>query len=74
MWNYEGLSITGSYLNQFYISGYVTLSRVAYGGRVKHTVVLDEPINVYGAIRDRVILDMSEVMTVKDNGTLIPSL
>ena len=74
MWNYEGLSITGSYLGDYFVKGYVILSRVAYGGRVKHTVVLDEPITVYGAERDRVILDMSEILTVKDNAGLVPAL
>jgi hypothetical protein len=66
MWNYEGMNVTGTYLNQFHVKGYVIMSRVAYGGRVKHTVVLDNPINVYGAERDRVILDMSDIITVKD--------
>ena len=42
------------------------MSRVAYGGRVKHTVVLDEPLIVYGAERDRVILDMADIISVKD--------
>jgi hypothetical protein len=73
MWNYEGLSITGTYLGDHFIKGYVILSRVAYGGRVVHTVVLDEPIQVYGTERDRVILDMSEILTVKDQGELLPA-
>ena len=66
MWNYEGLTVTGTYLGEFYVTGYVIMSRVAYGGRVKHTVVLDEPLMVYGAERDRVILDMADIISVKD--------
>lgn len=66
MWNYEGLTVTGKYLGEIAVTGVVELSRVAYGGRVKHTVVLPEPIMVYGAERDRVILDMAEVEGVRD--------
>jgi hypothetical protein len=66
MWNYEGLTVTGTYLGEFYVTGYVIMSRVAYGGRVKHTVVLDEPLMVYGAERDRVILDMADIISVKN--------
>lgn len=66
MWNYEGMTVTGKYLGEFPVSGVVELSRVAYGGRVKHTVVLPAPIMVYGAERDRVILDMAEIEMVRD--------
>lgn len=66
MWNYEGMTVTGKYLGEFPVSGVVELSRVAYGGRVKHTVVLNEPIMVYGAERDRVILDMAEIEQVRE--------
>ncbi|MFZ9616603.1 MAG: hypothetical protein ACO3AG_08040 [Fluviibacter sp.] len=48
------------------VSGRVVLSRVAYGGDIKHTVELDQPVNVYGAIRDRVILEHGFVETVAD--------
>lgn len=65
MWNYEGMTVTGKYLGEFPVSGVVELSRVAYGGKVKHTIVLPEPIMVYGAERDRVILDMAEIEQVR---------
>lgn len=65
MWNLEGMTVTGNYLD-IPVKGIVELSRVAYGGRVKHTLVLETPINVFQAIRDRVILDHSEILTVKD--------
>lgn len=65
MWNYEGMTVSGKYMGEFPVSGVVELSRVAYGGRVKHTVVLPTPIIVYGAERDRVILDMAEIETVR---------
>lgn len=63
-WVLEGLRVKGKYLGEFHISGHVELSRVAYGGKVKHTVVLDYPIEVYGAVRDRVILDHEAVQLV----------
>ena len=66
MWNYEKMWITGYYMDKP-VSGIVESSRVAYGGEVKHTVVLDNPINMYGVNRDRVILNHSEIETVADN-------
>ena len=66
MWNYEGMEVTGVYMETFHVVGRVELSRVAYGGRVKHTVVLERPIDVFGAVRDRVILDHEVVTRVRD--------
>lgn len=63
-WVLEGLSVTGMYMNEFPVSGKVDLSRVKYGGSVCHHIVLDEPIQVYGAMRDRVILEHSEILSV----------
>jgi len=56
-WNLEGLRINGLYMGMFPISGKVDLSRVQYGGEVSHHILLDEPIKVYGALRDRIILE-----------------
>lgn len=64
MWNLEGEKVKGMYLNQFPVEGLVELSRVKYGGRVCHTVVLESPLQVYGATRERVILDHSEVTQI----------
>ena len=66
-WNLEGLKVYATYLDEFPVSGVVELSRVAYGGDVKHSIVLDRPIAVYGAIRDRVIVDHKNVIRVKSN-------
>jgi hypothetical protein len=60
-WYREGQRVKALYLQVVPITGVVQESRVAYGGRVKHTVVLDNPINVFGAERDCVILDESEL-------------
>ena len=67
MWNYEGLIVSGKYLNEFPVAGRVIQSRVSYGGTVKHTIKLDKPLEVYSAIRDHVILEMSEVERVYSN-------
>ena len=61
-WNLEGLRINGLYMGMFPISGKVDLSRVQYGGEVSHHVALDQPIKVYGAMRDRIILDRKSVV------------
>ena len=66
MWNYEGMEVTGVYMDTFHVVGRVELSRVAYGGRVKHTVVLEDSIDVFGAVRDRVILDHEMITSVRD--------
>jgi hypothetical protein len=66
MWNYEGMTVWGNYLGEE-VSGIVEMSRVAYGGRVKHTVVLEEPIQLpwRDGLTDRVILDMAEIVRVR---------
>jgi hypothetical protein len=66
MWNLEGMRVFGMYLETFPVTGIVSLSRVKYGGGVCHTVVLDNPIEVFGATRERVILDHEQVERVKD--------
>ena len=66
-WNLEGLIVEGQYLNEYPVAGKVELSRVAYGGDVKHHIVLVEPLNVYGAVRDRVILSHTEIQRVRSH-------
>ena len=61
MWHLENCRVTGNYMGSVPVSGMVTESRVKYGGTVCHTVELDKPITVFGAIRERVILDNWEV-------------
>ena len=51
-WVLEGQRVRGMYHDLFPVEGIVTESRVTYGGAVKHTVTLPEPIMVYGALRD----------------------
>jgi hypothetical protein len=53
----DGQRVIGMYMNEVAVSGVVRLSRVTYGGTISHHVALDNPINVYGAVRDSVILE-----------------
>jgi hypothetical protein len=64
-WVLEGLTVTGLYLDSIPVTGKITLSRVKYGGTVSHHVQLDKPVEVYGALRDTVILDHKQIQTVK---------
>lgn len=66
-WNLEGLRVNATYLEEIPVQGLVTLSRVAYGGRINHHVQLDLPINVYGNVRDSVIVEHSTIERVSNN-------
>ncbi len=56
-WNLEGKRINGLYMGLFPYSGLVTESRVKYGGKVQHTVKVDEPFKVYGEVRNTVLVE-----------------
>lgn len=64
-WNLEGKRVIGMYMGEFPVAGVVRLSRVKYGGGVSHHVELDKPIQVYNAVRDRVILEAIDVKGVQ---------
>ena len=64
-WLLEGLTVTGNYLDSIPVEGTVTLSRVKYGGTVSHHVKLFKPIDVYGALRDVVILDHGQILKIR---------
>ena len=53
----DGQRVIGMYMGDIAVSGVVRVSRVTYGGRMSHHVTLDNPINVFGAVRDSVILE-----------------
>ena len=65
-WNLEGALIEAMYLNEQYIVGRVESSRVAYGGAVKHTVVLDKPVTFSWSSepRTRLIVDDEMITSV----------
>lgn len=65
MWNKEGQRVAGMYLGAYAVSGTVTESRVRYGGTVQHTVKLDKTVNVFGRDADVLLLDETDLFTVK---------
>jgi hypothetical protein len=60
----DGKRVIGMYLGDYAVSGVVRLSRVTYGGNMSHHVTLDNPINVFGEIRESVILEPEYVKGV----------
>lgn len=66
MWNYEGLKISGLYLSEFPVVGTVNLSRVAFGGDVRHYIDLDEPLSLpfCKELRNSVILNHNQIEQV----------
>lgn len=62
MWDRTDQRVTGKYLEEFDVAGVVQSSRVKYGGRVQHTVLLDSPVMVFGQVRDTVLLDEEDLV------------
>lgn len=60
----DGKRIVGMYMGEYPVSGTVYLSRVKYGGGMAHHVTLDNPIMVFGAVRDSIMLDETEIKGV----------
>ena len=65
-WDLTGERINGLYMGLFPYVGTVESSRVKYGGEVQHTVKIDETIKVYGALRDRILVSITEVNRILD--------
>ena len=65
-WDLTGKRINGLYMGLFPYSGLVEDSRVKYGGQVQHTVLVDEPFKVYGVVRDRILVCITEVNRILD--------
>lgn len=65
-WNRESQIVTGMYLGEQRCRGVVTLSRVKYGGKVQHTVVLLDPLILPwtspAAERTTILLDEEELV------------
>lgn len=66
MWDLQGMIVTGKYIGEFNITGKVRVSRISFGGGIKHHIDLDTPIEVYGSIRDSVIINHYDIETVRD--------
>lgn len=65
-WNLEGQKVEGKYLNSdaYFFTGTVVESRVKYGGKVCNTIVLDNPIEVFGSVRNTILMDSEELVVV----------
>jgi len=66
-WNLENLKVSARYLGDFPVQGIVTLSRDNYRGGVSHHIKLDLPMIGYGAIRDTVIIDHTDIESVSSS-------
>ena len=66
-WNLEGLCVIGKYLGEIPITGKVRLSRVKYGGGISHHVELIFPREIYGTMRETVIIDHENVERIFSN-------
>jgi hypothetical protein len=66
-WNLEGMVIWARYMGEFDVCGRVESSRVKYGGEVQHTIVLAEPVEIYGQMRDRLLIEHKYVTRVSDS-------
>lgn len=61
----EGQLVRGKYLGEVRYVGIVKESRVKYGGKVQHRVELAAPIEVYGRIKDIVLVEEDEIDEAK---------
>ena len=61
-WNLQGQTVTGHYVSTFLVTGTVINSYVLLGGRVKHSVQLNEPTEILGSIREIVVLSHEEIV------------
>ena len=62
-WNKEGEQITAVYQGQ-QVTGTVESSRVKYGGKVQHLLILEKPIQLRWRAEptDRLLIDEDKVM------------
>jgi hypothetical protein len=65
-WDLTGERINGLYMGLFPYTGTVESSRVKYGGEVQHTVIVDEPFKVYGDVRERILVSITEINRILD--------
>jgi hypothetical protein len=65
-WNMEGIRVEALYMDEQYVLGRIESSRVHLSGRVKHTLVLDEPVTLSwcSESRDRLIINEEWITNV----------
>jgi hypothetical protein len=66
-WNLEGLNVGAVFLDNFHVNGLVILSRKSYDGQISHTIILNRPIQIYGLMRTRVIIEHHSITQVYSN-------
>ena len=69
-WNKEGEHVAGVYLGAYTVTGVVQSSRVKYGGKVQHQVILDKPVTVFGRTADVLLIDDEELFTKPRKGMM----
>ena len=69
-WNKEGEHVAGVYLGAYTVTGVVQSSRVKYGGKVQHRVLLDKPTVVFGREAEELLLDDEELITKPRKGMM----
>jgi hypothetical protein len=64
-WYLDGYKVIANYFGEA-VTGIVESSRVRYGGKVQHTVILDEPIQLpwRSELTKRILVDDSELIEV----------
>ena len=60
----EGCTVVGHYMGHIEVKGVVRLSRVKLGGKMVHHVDLMEPVTVFGAQRQGLVLQDEHVLEV----------
>jgi len=57
-------------LGAYTVTGVVQSSRVKYGGKVQHRVLLDKPVVVFGREAEELLLDDEELFTKPRKGMM----
>lgn len=66
-WIREGQVVKAKYLDSYLVQGEIISSRVKYGGKVQHTLVLDHELSTHGVTRksnEIILIDESEIIEV----------
>ena len=66
IWNLENMIVSGQYMGEYPVTGKVRLSRVKYGGEISHHVELESPLELFGELRNTVILEHKHIESVRN--------
>ena len=59
-----GQRIVAVYMQSYTVIGNVTESRIRYGGVMQHTIMLDEPVEVFGRTADNLFIDEHDILSI----------